>query len=109
MSVVPVLFHPTAAIFVAFLFLGSALIAGWMLVRFRRIGPRTLTGALFASVVALGLLEGLPKLIDGVYASGLPAARVIIAFGLALPTFTFFFVASGWFLRAVLGMLTARP
>jgi hypothetical protein len=109
MSVVPVLFHLTAAIFVALLFLGSALIAGWTLARFERKGPRTLTGALLASVVALALLRGLPQLIDGVYASGVPAARVVIAFGLALPTFTFFFVASGWFLRAVLGMLTPRP
>ena len=105
----PVLFHLTAAIFVAFLFLGSALIAGWTLSRFERVGPRTLAGALLASVVALALLKGLPKLIDGVNASGVPAPRVVIAFGLALPTFTYFFVASGWFLRAVLGVLTPRP
>lgn len=98
----PVLVPIPAELFVAFLLVGSALLAGWTLVRFENVGPRTLGGALLAKGAALVLLVGLPSLVDRVTASGVPDRRLVIIFALALPTFTYLFLAAGWFARAVL-------
>jgi hypothetical protein len=99
---VPVLIPIPAEVFVVLLLVGSALLAGWALVRFEKVGPRTLAGALLAKGAALVLLIGLPSLVERVTTSGLPDRRLLIIFALALPTFTFLFLAAGWFARAVL-------
>jgi len=92
-------------LFVALMFVGSALLAGWTLTRFHRLGPRTLAGALATSAAAMILVSGLPSFIDGVLGSGIPSARLIVVFGLAVPTYTYFFVAAGWFMRVLRSML----
>ena len=92
-------------LFLAFLLVGSALLAGWTLARFENVGPRTVGGALLANFAALALLVGFPSLVDRVPAFGLPDRRLVIIFGLGLPTFTYLFLASGWFARAVLRRL----
>jgi hypothetical protein len=38
-------------------------------------------------------------------AVGVPQAKMVIIFGLALPTFTYLFLAGGWFMRSLLGQL----
>jgi hypothetical protein len=97
---------PTLSVecFVALLFVGGALLAAWALVRFHRIGPRTLLGALVASGAAMILVTALPNLVDAVASAGIPDARLVMAFGLTLPVFTYFFLAAGWFVRALLGL-----
>jgi len=40
-----------------------------------------------------------------VTAAGLPDLKLVVAFGLTLPVFTYFFVAAGWFLRNLLGLM----
>jgi hypothetical protein len=91
--------------FVALLLVGSALLAAWLLVRFQGVGPRTLAGALVASAAAWILVSALPSFVDGVTAAGLPDEKLVIAFGLTLPVYTFFFVAAGWFLKNLLGLM----
>jgi hypothetical protein len=48
------------------------------------------------------LVSALPSLVGSVAGAGIPDARLVIAFGLTLPVFTYFFLAAGWFLRALL-------
>jgi hypothetical protein len=91
--------------FVALLLVGSAVLAAWLLVRFQRVGPRTLAGALVASAAAWILVSALPSFVDGVTAAGLPDEKLLIAFGLTLPVYTFFFVAAGWFLKNLVGLM----
>ena len=91
--------------FVALLLVGCASLAAWLVVRFQGIGPRTLGGALIASATAWILVSALPSFIDGVTAAGLPDLKLVVAFGLTLPVFTYFFVAAGWFLRNLLGLM----
>lgn len=90
-------------VFVSIMLVGAVLLAAWTLMRFERLGPRTLTGGFCAWIAAFVLISGLPSFIDGVLATRVPAARLVIVFGLALPTFTYFFLAGGWFMRTILG------
>jgi hypothetical protein len=98
----PVLIPIPADLYVALLLVGAALLAGWTLVRFEHVGPRTLGGALLAKGAALLLLVGFPTLVERVGASGVPDRRLVIILALALPTFTYLFLTAGWFARAVL-------
>jgi hypothetical protein len=91
---------PVASL-VVILLLGSALLALWTLNRFERFGPRTLGGALLAGGAGLASLTALGTVVEGVAATGLPHAQFVIAIGLVLPVFTYFFVASGWLMRVV--------
>ncbi|HET8527970.1 MAG TPA: hypothetical protein VFL60_03595 [Gaiellaceae bacterium] len=99
----PVLVPIPPPLFVLLLLAGSALLAAWTLVRFERARPRTLRGAVAAKLVAVLLLVALPPLVDA--ASAAPAGRLLVIFAVALPIFTFFFLAAGWFLRTLLGPL----
>jgi hypothetical protein len=101
----PVLIPIPAWAFVACMLVGSVLLAAWTLLRFERLGPRSLTGGFIAVLAGMMLVTGLPAFIDGVLAAHIPAARLVIVFGLALPTFTYLFLASGWFMRSILGQL----
>jgi hypothetical protein len=91
---------PVASL-VVILLLGSALLALWTLNRFERFGPQTLGGALLAGGAGLASLTALGTVVEGVAATGLPHAQFVIAIGLVLPVFTYFFVASGWLMRVV--------
>jgi hypothetical protein len=99
---VPVLFPISADLYVLILLVGSALLAGWTLARFERIGPRTLRGALLAKCAALVLLAGLPSVIELVTVTGVPERRFVVIFALGLPAFTYLFLTAGWFARVVL-------
>ena len=59
----PVLVPISAQVFVVLLLVGSALLAGWALVRFENVGPRTLGGALLAKGAALVILVGFPWIV----------------------------------------------
>jgi ABC-type amino acid transport system permease subunit len=98
----PILVPISPTLFVALLLIGSALLAAWTLVRYERVRPRTLGAALAAKLAALLLLLALPSLVDAV--DGAPAGRLLVVVAVALPIFTYFFVAAGWFARAVLGL-----
>jgi hypothetical protein len=101
----PILTPISAWAFIAFMLVGAVLLAGWGLLRFERLGPRTLTGGFMAVVAAMMLITGLPSFIDAVVATGVPQPRLVIIFGLALPAFTYLFLAGGWFMRSILRQL----
>jgi hypothetical protein len=98
---VPIELSMSADAFTSCVLIGAALLAAWILVRFERVGPRSLTGAACGWAGAMLLIVGLPAFIEGVLASGLPGARVVVVFGLALPIFTYFFLTGGWFVRTL--------
>jgi hypothetical protein len=98
-------FTMSADAFIACLVVAAALLAGWILVRFERTGPRSLTVAALIWAAAAGLIFAIPALVEGVFAAGLPEAPVLVVFGLALPIFTYFFLAGGWFMRTLMRFL----
>lgn len=98
----PVLVPIPPPVFVALLLVGSALLAAWTLVRFERVRPQTLAAAVAAKLAAVLLLVSLPALVDVV--AGAPGGKLLVVFAVALPIFTYFFLAVGWFARAVLGL-----
>jgi hypothetical protein len=98
----PLLTPISAALFIVFMLVAAVLLAGWTLVRFERLGPRSLTGGCFAMLGAFALISAVPAIIDGIFAARIPEARLVVMFGLALPTFTYFFLAGGWFMRSLL-------
>lgn len=89
-------------LFLALMYVSALAIAVWTIVRFKRLGPRSLTGGVFALLAAFALIIALPQVMDGVIATGIPQPRLVLVFGLALPAFTYFFLAGAWFMRSVL-------
>lgn len=100
----PVLHVPVESLVVALL-AGAALLAAWTATRFEQVRPRTLGGALLAGGAGLVLVTGLGGLSEAVLAVGGADVRPVIAIGIVLPVFTFFFLSLGWVLRAVLDLL----
>jgi hypothetical protein len=92
----------SASLFIVFMLIAAVLLAAWTLVRFERLGPSSLTGGFFAMVAAFALISAVPAIVDGVFAAPIPEPRLVVVFGLGLPTFTYFFLAGGWFMRSLL-------
>jgi hypothetical protein len=101
-QIVPVVTPIPAQLFLAVMYVAAFALAAWTIVRFRRLGPQSLTGGVFVLLSALALIIALPPVMDGVIATGIPQPRLVLAIGLALPAFTYFFLAGGWFMRSLL-------
>jgi hypothetical protein len=86
------------------LLLGSALLALWTLARFERFRPRTLGGSLLAGGAGLMSITALGTVVEGIAATGIPDARMVIAIVIVVPVCTYFFLSSGWVMRAVLDL-----
>lgn len=91
--------------FVLALLGGSAALALWILARYVNFGPRTLMWAIIHVVAAITLLQFVSVPLDLVNASGVPAARFVCAFGVALPLFVYAFLSGGWVTRLSVGLL----
>ena len=91
-----------AQLFLVLMYVAAFVLAAWTIVRFKRLGPQSLTGGVLALLSAFALIIALPPLMDGVVATGIPQTRLVLAIGLALPAFTYFFLAGGWFMRSLL-------
>src|SRR5262245_51866533 len=103
-QLLPIQLSMSADAFVMCLFVAAALLAGWILVRFERLGPRTVLGAACGWAASGALIAGIPSFIAGVFAWRVPEARIVVVFGLALPIFTYFFLAGAWFMRSLMDM-----
>jgi hypothetical protein len=101
----PIELTMSADAFIACMFVAAALLAGWILVRFERLGPRSLLGAVVGWAASGALIIAIPTLNQGVLAWDLPETRLVIVFGVALPIFTYFFLAGAWFMRSVMELL----
>src|SRR5262245_3962922 len=104
-DLMPIELSMSADAFIACMFVAAALLAGWLLVRFERIGPRTLIGAVCGWAASGALIFAIPSLVEAVVAWDLPEARLVVIFGVALPIFTYFFLAGAWFMRSVMELL----
>jgi hypothetical protein len=91
--------------FVLALLGGSAALALWILARYSNFGPHRLVWAIIHVVAAMTLLQFVSVPLDLVNASGLPAARFLCAFGVALPLFVYAFLSGGWVTRLSMGLL----
>lgn len=82
-----------------FLALGAALLALWVAVRFPKLGPRTLIGALFH--LAAALVAGMPvaPVMGRIVSTGFPFSGFVAVFGVALPALTYMFLAAAWLIR----------
>ena len=100
--IVPVVTPIPAQLFLDLMYVAAFALAAWTIVRFKRLGPHSLTGGVLALLSALALIIALPPVMDGVIATGIPQPRLVLAIGLALPAFTYFFLAGGWFMRSLL-------
>jgi hypothetical protein len=91
--------------FVLVLLGGAAALALWILARYSSFGPRTLVWAIIHVVAAMTLLQFVLVPLGLVNSSGLPAARFLCAFGIALPLFVYAFLSGGWITRLSVGLL----
>jgi hypothetical protein len=101
----PIELMMSADAFIACMFVAAALLAGWILVRFERLGPRSLFGAVVGWAASGALIIAIPTFNQGVLAWDLPEARLVIVFGVVLPIFTYFFLAGAWFMRTVMELV----
>jgi hypothetical protein len=91
--------------FVLVLLAGSALLALWILARYANFGPRTLFWAIAHVLIAMVLLQVVSVPLGLINDSGVPAARFLCAFGVALPLFVYAFLSGGWVTRLSMGLL----
>ena len=101
----PIELSMSADAFIACMFVAAALLAAWILMRWERLGPRSLVGAVCGWAASGALIFAIPALVRGVIMWDLPEARLVVIFGVALPIFTYFFLAGAWFMRSVMEML----
>jgi hypothetical protein len=93
--------------FVVALALGAALLALWAVVRFPRLGPETLTGAL--AQVAVAFLSGLilvPIGMRSALAWDATLGPLAAVFVFALPGLLYLFLASLWAMRVLQQMMS---
>jgi hypothetical protein len=89
------------------LMLASALLALWIIARYRAFGPKSVLWALVHAALACILLRLVPGILNGIGASGVRGVAYVQIFAIALPFLVYGFLASGWVARAALGLL--RP
>ena len=93
--------------FIIAMTIGAALLALWAGVRFPRMGPNTLAGALIQ--VALALAAGwflVPAAISSVISWDETAGPLIAVLLFALPALTYLFLASLWAMRVLQEMMS---
>lgn len=91
--------------FVLFLCSGSALLALWVVTRFPDRGPSDITKSLLHVAASVVVLQLLVPAIHVVGATGIPAAQLVVSFGIVLPGLTYVFVAAAWLIKATAGRL----
>jgi uncharacterized transporter YbjL len=83
--------------------LAAALLAFWTMVRFPRLGPKSLGGAIAVFLVAQVLGSAGPALVGP--AIQLPFGFYVVLVGIALPMFFLFFLTTGWLFRLLAAIL----
>ena len=92
--------------FIAVLTVAAAVLALWTVVRFPRLGPESLSGALLQ--VGLSLAAGwvlVPPGIQSALAFRAPIGPLLAVFVFALPSLGYIFLASLWAMRVLQQMM----
>jgi hypothetical protein len=93
-------------VFILAMTVGAALLALWVSVRFPRLGPETLRGALLQ--VAIALLAGwfvVPAAVASVVDWASPTGPLVAVLLFVLPALTYLFLATLWAMRVLQEML----
>jgi hypothetical protein len=85
---------------------GGALLGFWLLVRFPRFGPKTLTGAAVAVVVAFAAASVVVLAVEALVSAWGPAGGLVALVGLVLPALAAIFWSAACLLRAFSRLLT---
>jgi hypothetical protein len=93
----------SAATFLVVEMVASAVLALWVLVRFPRLGPKSLRTALVVGLVALGGMR--VSAAAASFVVRLPHGAYGVLLGCALPGFFASFLAAAWLLRVCAGMV----
>jgi hypothetical protein len=86
--------------------IGCALLALWTLLRFPRLGPQTLRGAMIACGLALGVTSATSPAMQFAVATADAAAALLLV---ALPILMYAFWSAGVLLRVFAGMVGSAP
>jgi len=93
--------------FIIVLTLGAAALALWTVVRFPKLGPETLGGALLQ--VAVAMIAGaflIPAGMKSALAIDPPTGPMLAVFAFVLPGLSYLFLATLWAMRVLQQMLT---
>ena len=90
--------------FVLVLLGAAAALALWILAG-TQLRARTLGWAIAHVIAAMALLQFVSVPLGVINGSGLPAARFLCVFGVALPLFVYTFLSAGWITRLSIGLL----
>jgi hypothetical protein len=95
--------------FIIFLTLGAAALALWTVVRFPKLGPASLGGALVQVMIAMaaGWLV-VPAGMKSALVLDPPVGPLVAVFAFALPSLGYLFLATLWAMRVLQGMMPRR-
>jgi hypothetical protein len=82
-------------------FTAAAVLAMWVVMRFPKLGPKSIRSALLIVGAALALMRFLPAVIS--VTVRLPHGAYVALFGCALPCLVGVFLAAGWTMRLLAG------
>ena len=85
---------------------GGAGLAFWVLIRFPRLGPKSIRGSTAAVIAAFAVAAIVPSLLSAAIGAGDRAGAFVALLGLVLPTLAGIFWSAACLLRAFCGLLS---
>lgn len=99
----------TAQSFTVLLVVSSALLAFWLAARFPTAGPTTLGYGALHLLCGFAAIRAIPGLANAATALSAELARFLVPFGIALPLFTYAFLAGLWLTRLIHRSASGTP
>ena len=87
--------------FVLVLVGASAMLAFWVGARFPDLGPRTLHFGALHVLAGFAAVRAIPGFTNAAVEASADVARFLVPFGIALPLFTYAFLAGLWLTRLI--------
>jgi hypothetical protein len=89
--------------FVLILVLASAVLAFWVGARFPQLGPSTWGFGVLHLLAGFAAIRAIPGLTNAATSFSTEIAKFFVPFGIALPLFTYAFLAGLWLTRLIYG------
>ena len=99
----------TAQSFAVLVVLASAVLAFWLAARFPTLAPKTLGYAVLHVLGGLAAIRAIPGLSNPVMALSTELAHFLVPLGIALPLFTYAFLAGLWVMRLIHRLASGSP